>query len=169
MYPLKNCIYFILILVLLISNNTFAQDIKNTEVDSTCYVISQLMGKAIVDGDLESVIIYSNAIDKLSNKFTLNDTCSAYFQDIKDQNPKLNQGIVIFLNSDPQSSPGFSNKIVEHYLDLHNSGLSANDLKDFILLKKIHNGKINANDIKESKLQQLEAFKAEVQSIKIKN
>ncbi|WP_040278138.1 hypothetical protein [Psychroserpens damuponensis] len=163
--------YTFLLINLLITTITsiHAQDITPTEINSTGHVLSELTADAIKNNDFESVLIFTNTIDKLKEKLKIDTTYTNYFNNIKIRNPQLNNGIVIFLNSSPQSSPGFSNRVVAHYIDLHKSGISTTDLNEYILLKKLHKGDISSQEINASQINDLKDLKAEIEAIKIEH
>ena len=145
--------------------NVIGQDIDQSEIDTTCYVLSELMSKAKEEGDYESVLIYSNTIDKIKEKYTIHKTYSDYFDAIKISNPNLN-GIVISLNSPPKS-PGFANNEIDDFILLKQDGISLTDFNEFLILKKLGQGKIELENINEMEIKNLEKFKKEIEAIEI--
>ena len=162
--------HFIVIITLLITNlsQIQAQNINQSDINITCFVISELMAEAKNNGDNESILIYSNTIDKIKEKHTINEAYANYFSLIKLDNPLLSNGIVIFLNSDPKS-PGFSNRQIENFLIIKKEGITLYDFDDFVMLKKLKLGKIHLDNMNELALNNVKKLKAEVESIKIEN
>tara|TARA_R110000751_G_scaffold263794_1_gene363014 strand:- start:96 stop:590 length:495 start_codon:yes stop_codon:yes gene_type:complete len=162
--------HYIIIITLLTTNLTQvqAQNINQSDIDTTCFVISELMAEAKNNRDNESILIYSNTIDKIKEKHTINEAYANYFSSIKIDNPLLSNGIVIFLNSDPKS-PGFSNRQIENFMILKNEGITLYDFDDFVVLKKLKLGKINPDNMSEVTLKNVKKLKAEVESITIEN
>lgn len=146
----------------------YAQDILQSDIDTTCFVISELMAEAKENRDNESILIYSNTIEKIKEKHTINKVYADYFNSIKEHNPQITDGIVIFLDSDPKS-PGFSNRQIENFLMLKNEGITMYDFDDFVVLKKLKLGKIHPDNMSELALNNVKKLKAEVESITIEN
>ncbi|GJM64919.1 hypothetical protein [Persicobacter diffluens] len=157
----------IFILTVVGISTSIAQTINQTDINTTCFVLSELMTEAIRNEDTESVLIYSNTIEKIRKKYTINKKYEAYFNSIKVLNPNI-KGILISLNNPPKS-PGFSNKEIDDFILLRKSGISLMDFNEFLTLKKLGQGTIKIENMHELELKNIEKFKKEVEAIKLKN
>ena len=147
--------------------NTIAQNINQSDINNTCYVLSELMSEAKKNGDSESVLIYSNTIDKIRKKYTIHKIYETYFDSIKVLNSHL-KGIVISLNSPPKS-PGFTNFEIDDFIILKKNGISLVDFNEFLTLKKLKQGTIKIENMNELEIKNIENLKKEVEAIKLKN
>lgn len=163
---------YITIVLLIICNKHVsaqsAQSVQQSEVDTTCFVLSELMAEAKEKGDYESILIYSNVVDKIKRKYTVDQKYVNYFNSIKVSNIDLTNGIVISLNNPPKF-PGFTNKEIDNFISLKKEGISLMDFNEFLVLKKLGQGKMKIENINEFELKNLEKLKSEVEGLKLKN
>ena len=154
-------------LVLLLSvMRVTAQNITQSDINTTCFVLSELVADAKEKGDATSILIYSNTIDKIKKRYNVHPNYSKYFDSIKKANPNL-KGIVISLNNPPKS-PGFSNKEIDDFMLLSRDGISLSDFNDFLVLKKLGQQKLRLENLNELELKNIKTLKERVESINIR-
>ncbi|WP_160114312.1 hypothetical protein [Aquimarina sp. AU119] len=158
----------LLIITLFIMNTMYlnSQNIDQSDINTTCFVLSELIAKAKEKGDIESMVIFSNTIDKIKADHNIHPTYSTYFDSIKSSNLNISKGIVISLNNPPKS-PGFTNKEIDDFMSLRKDNISLSDLNDFLVLKKLGQNKLKLENLNELEIKNLEKFKKEIETIKI--
>ncbi|MCE7993330.1 MAG: hypothetical protein HEP71_15190 [Roseivirga sp.] len=160
---MKKKIMSFLLLIIWVSNVN-AQDIRQSEIDATCYVLSELLAEAKDKGDVECVIIYANAFDKIKSKYSVNKIYRDYFDSVKVANGDL-KGILISLNNPPKS-PGFSNKEIDNILQLKEIGISFADFNDFLIIKRLMEGKIKTENLFDFERNKLLKYKKALEGVK---
>ncbi|NLR91682.1 hypothetical protein [Flammeovirga agarivorans] len=147
-------------------STSIAQDINQTDINTTCFVISELMAEAKKNGDTESVLIYYNTIDKIKKKFTVHKTYVNYFDSIKVLNPDI-KGIVITLNN-PPLSPGFTNNEIENLILFKKKGASLMEFNKFLIKKELESETTKIENINELELKNINHINKEREIIKFK-
>lgn len=152
---------------LLVCNEMQSQNVTIDDLNTTCFVLSELMDKATKTGNEEAIIIYSNAFDKIKKEYSLREAYISYFDSIKITNADIiGKGIVITLNNPPKS-PGFTNKEINDFMMLRKDNISLTDFNDFLILKKLGTGKLAPSNLNKLELQNIEKLKQDIKQIKI--
>jgi hypothetical protein len=160
------------ILLVVISNEIFAQtdEVKQSDIDNTCFVLTRLTNLAQKSGNIKGVIDNLNTFDQIMSQYHPQEKYIKYFQKVKDDN----QTAINSFNSTNHSNgirSIVSNKVVSGIEDLIDKGISFeeinNELESFINSKKINLNMLNIDQLDEKEKNNLEMIQKDVTRIKI--